>query len=330
MAHFYKKPAANTSLFINPLPSSKKTLNTLEKIYALILPLVKDKLYQIKPIKRGNGRAPYEPEFLFRIIFIRVLYNLSERELREHILDRVSFMKFVGISSESDYPSRKTLRRFLKSLGDVGLGSDILNNLFEKLHQDGIKVSKGTIVDAKYVEAQGRKSDSSKRRDKDAKFSKKNNETHFGYKLHIAIDKKTKLVTKVEVTPGNVADITILKKWVEKDKLYKKTSYIIADRGYDSRSDLIAYKRQYDLKLITGKRKLSKVEKTILSSSIDKHNCRISAIRSHVEHVFARLVTEFKIYKARFYDLKTNSIWLEFMLLILNAKILLKRNYAFM
>jgi len=329
MAYSYKKPAANTSLFVNPLPHSKKTANMLEKIYNLLLPLVKDNLYEIKPIKQGNGRAPYEPEFLFRIIFIRILYNLSERDLREQILDRVSFMKFVGISSEHEYPSRKTLRRFLKALNEIGLGTKVLNELFTRLESKGIHISKGAIVDAKYVEAQGRKSNGSTRRDKDAKFSKKNEEVHFGYKLHIAIDKRTKLISKVEVTPGNVADITVLQKWVEKDKLYNQVTEVIADRGYDSRTDTTAYKRKYGLKLIAGKRKLSKAEKTILRDTIDQYNRKISGVRSHVEHIFGRLVTEFKIHKARFYDLKTNSLWLEFMLLILNIKILLRRNYAF-
>ena len=78
------------------------------------------------------------------------------------------------------------------------------------LERQGIKVAKGTIVDATIINAPSSTKNASGKRDPDMHQTKKGNEWHFGMKAHVGVDSKTKVIHSVVATGANVADIIVL------------------------------------------------------------------------------------------------------------------------
>jgi hypothetical protein len=70
------------------------------------------------------------------------------------------------------------------------------NKLFETYHkvlkQAGVITHEGSIVDASFVEAPHQTKGN---KDEDATWAKKRNETHYGYKDNIKVDKDSKIIT---------------------------------------------------------------------------------------------------------------------------------------
>jgi len=127
--------------------------------------------------------------------------------------------------------------------------------LFElfNVHLDelGLYVKEGQIVDASFVEvprqrntkdenkeiksgagSQLWKDNPNKKRQKDidARWTKKNDETFYGYKDHVKIDSKSKLIGSYEVTSAEVHDSQpvdkLLKDTDREQELYADSAYI--------------------------------------------------------------------------------------------------------
>lgn len=118
------------------------------------------------------------------------------------------------------------------------------------LEDQGIITHKGTIVDATFVDAprqRNSREDNAKikngeipeewkdpknknklaQKDTEAHWTKKNNETHYGYKNHVKIDAESKMITGTITTPANVHDSQPLPNLIdEKDRvLYANSAY---------------------------------------------------------------------------------------------------------
>lgn len=76
-------------------------------------------------------------------------------------------------------------------------------------------------------EAQG-KENMVEQKDVDARWTKKNDETHFGYKNRVKADKDSKLIVKYEATSAEVYDSQMLEKLIDK----RKDKALYADSAY--------------------------------------------------------------------------------------------------
>jgi len=116
-------------------------------------------------------------------------------------------------------------------------------------------------------------------KDVDARWTKKNNESYYGYKNHVKVDTKSKIITKYKVTDASVHDSQVMDKLLtEKDR----GKSIFADSAYAGaeKQGLI---EKYGLEnYIHGKgcrnKKLTRLDK--------KLNKLKSKIRCRVEHIF--------------------------------------------
>ena len=65
-------------------------------------------------------------------------------------------------------------------------------------------------------------------KDCDARWTKKHKRSYYGYKDHIKVDKKSKLILKASVTAANVHDSQELKNLIEKEDeiVYADSAYI--------------------------------------------------------------------------------------------------------
>jgi IS5 family transposase len=63
----------------------------------------------------------------------------------------------------------------------------------------------------------------------DARWSKKNNEVHYGWKNHVKADFKTKLILKSKTTPAVVHDSQVFEQLLD-----DKDQAVLADSAYHS------------------------------------------------------------------------------------------------
>ncbi|WP_253687773.1 MULTISPECIES: IS5 family transposase [unclassified Treponema] len=122
-------------------------------------------------------------------------------------------------------------------------------------------------------------------KDCDARWTKKHKRSYYGYKDHIKIDKKSKLILKATVTAANVHDSRELKNLVEKEdeRLYADSAYI--GEEIDRILKAKGIEGQICERGARGK-PLSKKQKI--------GNRKKSKIRARVEHVFGFMTNSMK------------------------------------
>ena len=243
-----------------------------------------------------GGRPPYDYVLMFKVLVIQHFYNISDDQTEFCINDRFSFMQFLNLQLGQRIPDAKTIWNFKNELSR----EDMINKLFDKLHKqllkDGIIVSKGSIVDASFVNVPRQRNnreeneqikqgeqpgdwsyEKARQKDIDARWTKKDNETHYGYKDHIKSDAKTKLITKYAITDASVHDSQMLDKLVTKED---KTIY--ADSAYRSE----AQEERLETAGIQSKIMEKGARNKPLTKKQIQNNKRKSKVRVRVEHIF--------------------------------------------
>lgn len=72
------------------------------------------------PVSSEGGRPPLPTETMVRILVLKRLYNLSDEQLEHHLLDRMSYQRFYGLTQVSNIPDRATILSFENWLGEAG------------------------------------------------------------------------------------------------------------------------------------------------------------------------------------------------------------------
>src|SRR5690625_6133205 len=73
---------------------------------------------------------------------------MSDPQLEDQLIDRLSFQRFVGINLDQQIPDFSTFWRFKEALATHNLDERIFELINEQLETKGLMVKKGTIVDA--------------------------------------------------------------------------------------------------------------------------------------------------------------------------------------
>lgn len=257
------------------------------------------------PRKSNAGRKPYDVVLMFKILVLQHLYNVSDDETEYQIRDRYSFCRFLGLYPEDTVPDAKTIWLFREDLTRRELMTELFNDFDYQLSEQGFKARKGQIVDASFVDVprqrntreenkQIKNGETPKRfsenpnvecqKDTDARWTKKNNETHYGYKNHIAVDNENKLIRSYEVTSAEVHDSQVFIEILADNS----SQAVWADSAYQSEDhemmlDVMAYRSHVHKK---GKRNQP------LSECAKKANTKRSKVRARVEHVFGSMTNE--------------------------------------
>ena len=243
------------------------------------------------------GRKPYPPLFMFKILILQSLYNLPDGRVERLLTRDLLARRFVGLSGRDLPPDFTTIWRFKEALTRAGV-LDALHAAFDNhLDELGFQASKGQIVDASIVPAPRQRNSreeneairegnpptdwsEAKRRQKDvdARWTKKREQNHFGYKNHIAVDVKHKFIRAWQVTAANVHDSQVFL-----ELLARNTSRdVYADSAYlseESQKRLTALGYRPHIQ--------RKGQKNHPLSAWEKQGNRTrSRIRCRVEHVF--------------------------------------------
>ena len=105
-------------------------------------------------LKRGFNaicQPPYSELLLFKILLLQTWFNLSDTKVEEATNDRISFIKFLTLSIESDTPDHSTISRFRNSLIKDNLDKKLFLEVNRQLESKGILVKNGAIVDATII-----------------------------------------------------------------------------------------------------------------------------------------------------------------------------------
>ncbi len=173
------------------------------------------------------GPKPYDPILMFKILILQRYYNLSDQQIEYQILDRLSFCRFLGLTINDRVPDEKTIWLFREHLINKGLEKDLFDLFGQLLEKHGLIAHEGKIVDASFVEAPRQRNtrkenreikdgdppedwdnnpNKKRQKDVDARWTKKNNENHFGYKNHAKVDNKNKFIDTFTTTAASVHD----------------------------------------------------------------------------------------------------------------------------
>jgi IS5 family transposase len=205
--------------------------NPLEKLHKVIdFEMFRPELEEaiLNHDKTSNaGSKPYDVVMMFKIILLKRFYNLSNEQAEYQINDRLSFKDFLGLSSGDIVPDSRTIWAFQEKLVQQDMAEVFFEQFRNYLDNLGLYVNEGKIVDASFVEVprqRNKKAENAKikagegdelwndqpykkrQKDIDARWTKKNDETFFGYKDHTKIDDKSKLIDTYEVTSAEVHD----------------------------------------------------------------------------------------------------------------------------
>ncbi len=249
--------------------------------------------------KAGRGRPPIGLERMLRLHFLQHWFKLSDPGLEDALYDSAAMRQFVGIDlGREPVPDETTVCKFRHLLENQVLGERIFARVGQQLHDQGFKLSEGTIVDATLISAPASTKNASGQRDPEMGTTKKGNRWYYGMKAHVGVDHKTKLIHSVVATPGNVADGKVIdqllhgrERLVWGDKAYVGLTAVIRARAPKAR-DMTLKKAQANWPL----------------KPIDEHiNQMSSRVRSRVEHVFGVIKCVFGFDKLRYKGLAKNA-----------------------
>jgi transposase len=109
--------------------------------------------YFDKEVDRSKGGRPaYDCVLMFKVLILQRYYNLSDDTIEYAILDRLSFMRFLGLGINDPVPDAKTIWLFRDRLAAGKMIEKLFGHLDKQLDKDGIIVHKGKLVDASIVE----------------------------------------------------------------------------------------------------------------------------------------------------------------------------------
>ena len=281
----------------DPLPGLQRCVDW-EQFRTLL-----NKVYQ-KKRKSNAGRKPYDVVLMFKVLVLQHLYNLSDEQIEFQIRDRYSFCRFLDLNPEGLVPDARTVWLFRERLKEHDLVEVLFDQLMEQIDNAGFIARKGQIVDASFVAAPRQRNSRDeneaikngetpeawrdkpnamlRQKDVDARWTKKNAFSYYGYKNHVSVDNENKLVRRFAVTSAQVHDSQVFEELLDP---YNTSADLWADSAYRSEDKQAwleenGYRSQINTKGTRNKP---------LSEAAKRANTRRSRVRSRVEHVFGAL-----------------------------------------
>lgn len=236
----------------------------------------------------GQPRTP--AHWMIRGLFLKHLYQLSDPQLEDQLIDRLSFRRFVGLPLEERVPDFTTFWRFQEALAQEGLVDELFEEINRQLDDQGLLLKQGTVVDATIINSSNRPLSNEKRMslekepspqiDTDANATCKGGTWYFGYKGHIGMDAGSKLIRQVHFTPASTHDSQALAELISDDE-----RSLFGDKAYSNDSVKHQARQSGWYYGILDKAKKGHP----LSTSQKKRNKRHRRVRRQVEHAFAAI-----------------------------------------
>ena len=263
----------------------------------------------MKEHKGCGGRPPYDYLLLFKVLILQRLFNLSDDQTEYQINDRMSFMRFLGLSLGDKVPDAKTIWLFRDTLTQAKVIEELFRLFNRQLDSQGVITHTGTIVDATFVDAPRQRNTREEnkiikageipeewtestpkathklaQKDTDARWTVKGGEKHYGYKDHTKVDADSKIITDYAVTNAAVHDSNEFVDFIDQtDKaVYADSAYAgreIAEKLPENVANNIQEKGYRNRPLTEGQK---------------ESNRNKSKVRARIEHVYGFMTGSMK------------------------------------
>src|SRR5512135_1420047 len=264
-----------------------------------------------------GGRPPYDPVTMFQGLILAAQNTVSDARMEFWIRDRLSWMRFLEFELGQPTPDENTIRSFRERLTKAGALRQLFERFDQQLQARGYLARGGQIVDASLVLAPRPRN---KREEKDAikagktaaeiwpdqpaKAAQKDVDARwtvrigrrrdqdrvrgvpertipvFGYKSHVAIDRRFGFIRTFAVTDAARHEGGWLR---ELGTTNNTASAVWADTAYRSKANEAWLTARGHVSRIHRK----KPRRRPMSERTRKANAAKSTIRARVEHVFA-------------------------------------------
>jgi transposase, IS5 family len=258
--------------------------------------------WRVRPEERKSpaGRKPWDAVVMFKAIVLCALYNLSDEQVEYQLRDRLSFMRFLGLGLEDAVPDATTVWLYRERLARAGVIEELFAAFDGHLKERGWLAMGGQIVDAAIVPVPKQRNTReenatikgggtpagwadapAKRRQKDtdARWTRKHGRSHYGYKNHVSVDRRHKLVRRWRVTDASVHDSRVLDEVLDVDNT---ASDVWADSAYRSAET----EARLQAKGLRSRIHRQGRRNRPLTAREQRGNRTRSAVRARVEHVF--------------------------------------------
>jgi IS5 family transposase len=260
-----------------------------------------------------GGRPAFDAVFMYKVLILQRLHALSDDQCEFQIRDRFSFQRFLGISVADAMPDAKTIWKYREIWTQAGVIDQCFVAFREMLEENGVIESPGKIVDATFVEApkqRNSKEDNeyikengkappewnedeamARQKDVDARWAKKNEETHYGYKCHVIVSSLSKIIEGYKITAANVHDSQVFLELLNSDR----DKVVYADSAYRSKEF------EAELAEMGIESKICKKGTRVgpLSEKDKRYNTECSKIRCRVEHIFGMMTNSMDAMRIR-------------------------------
>jgi IS5 family transposase len=279
--------------------------------------------YPKEPEEGEGGRRPIGLERMLRIHFLQQWYDLSDPGVEEALYDSEAMRRFVGIDlGREGAPDETTVCKFRHLLERNKLADKLFAQVNLYLRAHGMRLSRGTIVDATIIAASPSTKNKAKQRDPEMHQTRKGNQWYFGMKAHIGADAESGLVHTVTTTAANVADVAEVGNLLRgnETEVFGDAGYIGAERRAPAprRKWWIAEKRSV-IKAIDDPRKRE------LAEQLEHIK---ASIRAKVEHPFRVIKRQFGHTRNRYRGLAKNGAQVTTLFMLANLWMVRRRILA--
>lgn len=265
-----------------------------------------------------GGRPPFDPVAMFKILVIQAANNLSDERAEFLINDRLSFMRFLGLSLSDRVPDARTIWLFREKLTKAEAIKPLFERFDAALRGAGYIAMGGQIVDASLIAAPKQRNTEDEKKaikegripgdwktnpaklshkDRDARWTVKFSKAKarpdgsvppvdiaipvFGYQNHVAIDREYGLIRRWDATDAAAYEGARLREGLL-DKS-NTASAVWADTAYRSKANEEFLEKNGFLSRIHRKKPPGRP----MPDTTRRANAIKSKVRSSVEHVFA-------------------------------------------
>ncbi|HEX6347787.1 MAG TPA: IS5 family transposase [Candidatus Dormibacteraeota bacterium] len=293
--------------------------DALERIAGLVdFEMFRPGLERAVPRSDGakGGRPAFDPVLMFKVLLLQAMHTLSDERCEYLVKDRLSFMRFLGLGLAEPVPDANTIWTFREALKRAGAVETLFQRFDAMLREAGYLAMGGQIVDATIVAAPRQRNTQAEKaaikagrvpegwadrpaklrqKDRDARWTVKFSKAKpredgapqadlavpaFGYKNHVSIDRRHRLVRRWTTTDAAAHDGARLGDLIDTENT---ASEIWADTSYRSARNGA---------LLAGRGLVSRLHRKKprgrpMPARTRRANARKSAVRAAVEHVFA-------------------------------------------
>ena len=263
-----------------------------------------------------GGRPPFDHVLMFKVLILQTQNNLSDERTEFYLRDRLTWMRFLGLGLGDAGPEANTIWTFREALTKAGAIERLFELFDRELRAAGYLAMSGQLVDASIVAApkqrntrpekqvlrEGRVPEDwqdqpakLRQKDRDARWTVKTTKAkpragetpmvdlaipEFGYQNHISADRRHRLIRRWLVTDAAAYAGARLADLLDPGNT---AADVWADTGYRSKKNEALLRQR----MLTSHIHRKKPTGRPMPPRTARANAKKSAIRAHIEHVFA-------------------------------------------